>query len=81
MGMTLRQARRLKEKSQRDMAKALGVSEDTYRSIENCPERATIRQSKIISVALEMSVDDIFFGGESSLTRSGVRQDKLKPPA
>ena len=75
MGMTLRQARRFRDKSQRDMAKVLGVSEDTYRSIERCPERASIKHATLICEALNLSVDEIFFGIISSLTRG--REDKV----
>ena len=69
MGMTIRQARRMKDISQKEMAETLEVSEDTYRRIERDPERASIRQAKIISKTTGVSIDEIFFDRDSSLTR------------
>lgn len=63
---TLRQARVLKGKTQVEMAGFIGVCRDTYRAIEAEPERATISQAKQISVALDIPVDQIFFGLSST---------------
>ena len=46
MTLSLRQARRLKDKTQKDMAKTLKVHVMTYRRIEENPELATIEQAK-----------------------------------
>lgn len=62
MPYTLKQARTLREKTQAEMAIALGVCRDTYRSIEANPEQATIQQAKQICNFLNMRLDDIFFG-------------------
>ena len=46
MTLSLRQARRLKEKTQEEMAKLLKVHVMTYRKIEENPDLATIEQAK-----------------------------------
>lgn len=59
--LTLRQARRLKEKSQEEMAKLLDVHVQTYRKIEENPNLTTITQAKKISEYLGFRYDEIFF--------------------
>lgn len=63
---TLRQARMLKGKTQNQMAHCIGVCRDTYRAIEADPERATISQAKKISAILDIPMDNIFFGLNST---------------
>jgi len=65
--ITLRQYRRMKEKSQQYMADLLGIHVQTYRKIENNPSIATINQAKVISKELMIDYDEIFFAGISSL--------------
>lgn len=67
MTLSLRQARRLKEKTQNEMAKLLGINPDTYRKIEVNPDLATIEQAKKIADYLGFDLDEIFFARESQL--------------
>lgn len=66
---TVKQARLLAGKTQMETAKYLGVCRDTYRSIEQNPDRATIKQAKEISALFGLEVDQIFFGSNSTLSR------------
>ena len=59
--LTLRQARRLQDKTQDEMAALLKIHVTTYRRIEEKPESATIEQAKKISEYLKVPYDDIFF--------------------
>lgn len=63
---TVKQARLLAGKTQMETAKYLGVCRDTYRSIEQNPDRATIKQAKEISTLFGLEVDQIFFGSNST---------------
>lgn len=66
MPYTVKQARMLADKSQRDCAEALGVCEQTYRKIENNPEDATIKQAMKLSMFLGIPYDDISFVTDSN---------------
>lgn len=57
---TIKQARRLTEKTQVEMAQLLGISRDTYRKIELNPDSATIAQARAISLILKIPVNQIF---------------------
>ena len=61
MALTLKKARLVNEKTQQEMANAIGVYIDTYRKLEENPERTTIGQAKKIADFLGMSVNEIFF--------------------
>lgn len=61
MGFTVKQARQYAGYTQREMAKMLGVSRDTYRKIECFPEIATIATAKRISEVVGIPIDQIFF--------------------
>ena len=61
MTLNLRHARRLKEKSQDEMADLLKIHVQTYRRIEENPDSATVEQAKVISRYLGVSYDEIFF--------------------
>lgn len=61
MGFTIKQARKLADKSQSEMAKALKVHVQTYRKIENNPRIATVDQVKIIAKQTGVSLDQLFF--------------------
>lgn len=62
MGLSLKQLRLIRGKTQDDMAKLLNIHVQTYRKLEENPDEITIKQAKIISGFLEVSYDDIFFG-------------------
>lgn len=61
MTLSLRQARRLKDKTQAEMAEMLKVHVMTYRKIEEKPDLATIEQAKKISDYLGVNYNEIFF--------------------
>lgn len=61
MHLTLRQARRLKDKTQNEMAELLHIHVISYRKLEENPDQTTIGQAKKIAEYLGMSYDDIFF--------------------
>lgn len=61
MTLSLRQARRLKEKTQQEMATLLKVHIMTYRKIEENPDLATIEQAKKIAEYLGVDYNEIFF--------------------
>lgn len=55
MEMSIRQARRAQEITQKEMAESLQVHVQTYRRIEEYPETATIAQARKIAEKLGMS--------------------------
>lgn len=61
MPLTLKKARLVSEKTQQEMADAIGVYIDTYRKMEERPEKVSIENAKKIAKFLNMSVNDIFF--------------------
>ena len=61
MTLSLRQARRLKDKTQKEMAEMLKVHVMTYRRIEEKPNLATIEQAKKIADYLDIDYNKIFF--------------------
>lgn len=61
MEMSIRQARRAKEITQKEMAESLQVHVQTYRRIEEHPETATIAQARRIAEKLCMSYNDLIF--------------------
>lgn len=61
MPLTLKKARLISEKTQQEMANAIGVYIDTYRKMEERPEKVSIENAKKIAKFLNMSVNDIFF--------------------
>lgn len=61
MGLSLKQTRLVKGKTQDEMAEKLGVHVLTYRKLEENPNEATIKQAKILSEFLGVPYDDIFF--------------------
>ena len=58
---TLREARRLREKTQNEMARALGISRATYITLELHPGRITIDQAKKICDFLGLKKEEIAF--------------------
>ena len=61
MSFTVKQARLHADKTQQDMADILGVHVQTYRKIEEHPERATIEQAKKITDCTGIPYDEIIF--------------------
>ena len=61
MNFSVLQARRFAGKTQRELARKMGICVDSYRAIELNPEKATVKQAKIISEVTGIPVDKIFF--------------------
>lgn len=61
MAYSIRQARRLADKTQAETAKAIGVCEHTYRKIEKNPEIATIKQAFALAEFFGVELDDLSF--------------------
>lgn len=70
MGLSLKQLRLVRGKTQDDMAKLLNIHVQTYRKLEENPDEITIKQAKIISGFLEVSYDDIFLVNKSTKSRT-----------
>ena len=66
MEMSIRQARRAQEISQKEMAESLQIHVQTYRRIEEHPETATIAQARKIADKLGMSYNDLIFAPNST---------------
>lgn len=64
MGLSLKQIRLVKGKTQEDMANLLSIHVQTYRKLEENPEEITIKQAKLIATFLGVSYNDIFFGNQ-----------------
>lgn len=73
MGLSLKQIRLVREKTQDEMAEKLGVHVQTYRKLEENPDEVTIKQAKIISEFLGVSYDDIFLPSNSTKSRARKR--------
>lgn len=59
--LSVKQARIITDKTQRQIAAEMGVSRDVYRRIEKNPETATIEQAKRFCRATGFDLDRIFF--------------------
>lgn len=69
MSLTIRQARLLSGKTQKEMAESLGICRHTYIKYESQPDTVPIGYAKQISKITCVPVDDIFFAGNSTLRR------------
>jgi DNA-binding XRE family transcriptional regulator len=61
MNLTLKQARRLREKTQREMADLMDIGLSTYLKLEKNPSLCTVAQAKRLSEILGFDVGEIFF--------------------
>ena len=61
MKLNLKQVRRIRDKTQDEMAELLHVHVQTYRKIEENPNLATVGQVKKIAENLQVPYDEIFF--------------------
>ena len=61
MLLNLRQARRIKDKTQDEMANLLNIHVQTYRKIEENPDLATVEQAKKIAQYLNLPYNENFF--------------------
>jgi DNA-binding XRE family transcriptional regulator len=67
MEMTVKQARRYKELTIEQMAKALGMVRDTYARLEKNPDRFTIKQAKEFCRITGFTHNEIFFTTTSNM--------------
>lgn len=65
MRVTVKQARVGIEASQAEMAAKMGICLDTYRKLEQNPEKMTLAQAVLFSRITGMEPGDIFFFCES----------------
>lgn len=63
---TVKQARQLAGKTQREMADLMGISRDIYRKIELNPDKATVAQVKMFCEATKMPMDELCFFNTNS---------------
>lgn len=64
--ISLKQARLLREKTQDYMAELLGIHVQTYRKLEQNPDKVTVGQAKVISKNLGFPYDTIFLTSSST---------------
>lgn len=61
MKLTIKEWRRVKEKSQEQMANLIGVHINTYRSWEENPGEMRLSKAALIAEELGITLDDILF--------------------
>ncbi|HIW14881.1 MAG TPA: helix-turn-helix domain-containing protein [Firmicutes bacterium] len=66
MGFSVKQARQYAGLTQRETAKKLGISRDSYRKMEIAPESASIALAKRFSEIVGIPIDQIFFTEKST---------------
>ena len=59
--LSLKQARLVRGKTQRDLAKCLEIHVQTYRKLEESPQKMTIEQVQKVCKFLDFSYNDICF--------------------
>ena len=64
--LTVKQLRLVKEQTQESCANALGVHVNTYRNLEEHPERFTIQQAVTLCKFLGANYDTVIFLPENS---------------
>lgn len=72
MGLTPKQARLLRDLTQQEVADLLGVHRQTYMKWENRPDEIPVGKAKEFSKIVGVSVDNIFFNSDSTLSRNNV---------
>lgn len=70
MAITIKQARQLSGKTQKEMADLLGVCRHTYMKFEENPDLVPVRYAQKIAFLTGVPVDNIFFSHSSTLSRS-----------
>ena len=61
MPYSVKQARLLSEKSQGKIAEIMGICVQTYRKLEENPEKMTIEQARLFCAAVNRSMEEISF--------------------
>ncbi len=64
--LTVKQARRLAELTQKQVADRLGVHRQTYMKWEQNPENMPVGKAKIFAEIVGRKVDEIFFNSTST---------------
>lgn len=59
--LTVKEMRRLKDKTQEACAVAIGVHVNTYRSLEEHPEKFTVKQAVALCKFLEADYNTVIF--------------------
>lgn len=73
MIVNLKQARKLNEYSQQQIADLFGIHVQTYSKWEENPDIVKVGDAKKLSKIFGISYDDIFFSSDSTLSR--VREE------
>ena len=66
MSFTIKQARQYAGYTQREMAKKLKISRDSYRKIEQNPGKTTVSMAAQICEITGIPIDQIFFADNST---------------
>lgn len=74
MIVNLKQARKLNEYSQQQIADLLGVHVQTYSKWEDNPDIVKVGDAKKLSKIFGISYDDIFFNNHSTLSRVSEKE-------
>ena len=69
---TVKQARQFAGKTQKQIAEEMGVCRDKYRKLEENPEEFTIKNALKFAAITHLSIDDISFVKNSTLSRVTV---------
>lgn len=78
MKLTLKQARQFSELSQEELANMLGVHRQTYMKWEKKPHEMPMGKAVEFCRIVKVSIDDIFFTPNSTLSRKGMNSDVKK---
>ena len=79
MRFSVKQARQYAGLTQIDIANRLGISRDSYRKIEITPDKTPIVLAKKFSEIVGISIDQIFFSQDSTLSRSSSLEHGKEP--
>lgn len=61
MSLSIKQARLLSEKSQSEVAEKMGICVQTYRKLEENPQKMTMAQAKLFCAAVDREIDELIF--------------------
>lgn len=70
MALTIKQARLLAEMTQQEVADRMGIHRHTYMKWEQNPDEMPIGRAKQFCEIVGVSIDEIFFGIKSTLSRN-----------
>jgi len=61
VSLSVKQARLLSEKSQSEVADKMGICVQTYRKLEEKPEKMTMAQAKLFCAVVNRELDELIF--------------------